>query len=207
MNTASLPSGMAGAKKTALSHFPKWLPQNCAARMCPPARRPAVRNPLGFQEPGATGGPPIAKTGDGGWGMGRWEKKPDGMEGGRRNSGGTPGPLNRWNPSVLLSQDTGNEKAAPPEVDGSRLLWYAIGDLRAALAGVDRGPLSVLWPPLRAFLFGKGDYLCRLKSPAIGLRPAVGLRRPGASAQADARHSVPRKADFQSAHAAGQSGR
>jgi len=39
--------------------------------------------------------------------------------------------------------DTGNEKAAPPEVDGSRLLWYTIGDLRAALAGVETGPLSV----------------------------------------------------------------
>ena len=42
-----------------------------------------------------------------------------------------------------FGQDTGNEKAAPPEVDGSRLLWYTIGDLRATLAGVEMGPLSV----------------------------------------------------------------
>jgi len=36
--------------------------------------------------------------------------------------------------------------------------------------------------------------------PAIGLRPPVGLPRPGgASAQADARHRVPREADFPSA--------
>ncbi len=40
--------------------------------------------------------------------------------------------------------DTGNEKAAPPGLDGSRLLWYGMGDLRAALAGVETGPLSVL---------------------------------------------------------------
>ena len=33
---------------------------------------------------------------------------------------------------------------APPGIDGSRLLWYAMGDLRAALAGVETGPLSVL---------------------------------------------------------------
>ena len=54
-----------------------------------------------------------------------------------------PESLKGWNPSVLLSGGIGNEKAAPPGLDGSRLLWYAMGDLRAALAGVERGPLSV----------------------------------------------------------------
>ncbi len=33
--------------------------------------------------------------------------------------------------------DTGNEKAAPPGLDGSRLLWYGMGDLRAAPIGVE----------------------------------------------------------------------
>ena len=56
-----------------------------------------------------------------------------------------PESLKGWNPSVLLSGKTqGNEKAAPPGLDGSRLLWYGMDDLRAALAGVESGPLSVL---------------------------------------------------------------
>jgi len=40
----------------------------------------------------------------------------------------------------------------------------------------------------------------RLKSPATGLRPAVGLRRPEAQARANARHSVPGEADSRSTH-------
>ena len=49
-------------------------------------------------------------------------------------------------------------KAAPPGLDGSRLLWYAMGDLRAAPIGVETGPRSVPRPPLRAFLFGKVQF-------------------------------------------------
>jgi len=34
-------------------------------------------------------------------------------------------------------------KSGPAGFDGSRLLWYSIGDLRAAPIGVETSPLSV----------------------------------------------------------------
>ena len=74
-----------------------------------------------------------------------WEdgrRRAGGVAGGRRNSG-DPGSPELESIGAPFGQDTGNEKAAPPGLDGSRLLWYAMGDLRAALAGVESGPLSV----------------------------------------------------------------
>ncbi len=46
-----------------------------------------------------------------------------------------------------------NKAAPPPGLDGSRLLWYTGGDLRAACSGVETCPRLVLWSPPRAFLF------------------------------------------------------
>jgi hypothetical protein len=75
--------------------------------------------------------------------VGRWEKK-SGRDGRRTvefRRDGSPGLVESI--GAPFGWDTGNKKAAPPGLDGSRLLWYAMGDLRADLAGVESGPLSV----------------------------------------------------------------
>ena len=97
---------------------------------------------------GATGGPPPARTGDGWRGDGR--RRPGGVAGGRRNSGGTPGPLNRWNPSVLLSGGTRERKKRPRR------------DLTgAAFCGMLWATSAPLWPAWR-------QALCRCRNHRRG---------------------------------------
>jgi hypothetical protein len=78
------------------------------------------------------------KTGDGWW---EGRRRPGGMAGGRRNSGGTPGPLGWWNPSVLLSgRKQGTKKRPRRDLTG------------AAFCGMLWATSAPLWPAWRVAL-------------------------------------------------------